>query len=133
KAGNVSISVRDADVSFSYLNGNGQFQNNYWAQGLTGGFPNSITVVTRRDNVQNTPVSLFFGPIFGFKTKELTATATATIYSGDVTSLKAIPGVDAHILPVALDVNIWNYFYQTRGLSPDGTIHLASNGQPELY
>lgn len=39
--------------------------------------------------------------------------------------------MNAHILPVALDVNIWNRFYLT-GLSPDGTIHTASNGLPQL-
>jgi Flp pilus assembly protein TadG len=138
KAGNVSITVRDQDVSFSYLDANGNFNQNYWAFGLTGGFPNSITVVTRRDNVMNTPVSLFFGPIFGFYKKELEATATATIYSGDVTSLQVIQGVTTtsyispHILPVALDMNIWTQFYKT-GLSPDGQIHLAANGSPELF
>jgi hypothetical protein len=133
KAGNVNIMVQDPDVSFSFMDASGTFHDNYWAQGLTGGFPNSITVVARRDNIMNTPVSLFFGRIFGFNSKELQASATATIYSGDVNALKAIPGVKAHILPVALDVNIWNYFYQTNGLSPDGTIHLASNGNPELF
>ena len=138
KAGNVYINVRDQDVSFSYLDSSGNFNSNYWAIGLTGGFPNSITVVTRRDKIMNTPVSLFFGPIFGFNTKELTATATATIYSGDVTSLQVIQGVTAqspiraHILPVALDMNIWTNFYQT-GLSPDGLAHTAANGQPELF
>jgi hypothetical protein len=110
RAGNVNIIMRDQDVTFSFLDGSGTFHGNYWALGLTGGFPNSITVVARRDNIQNSPVSLFFGPIFGFHTKNLTATATATIYSGDVTSLRAIPNVTAHILPVALDVNIWNTF-----------------------
>jgi Flp pilus assembly protein TadG len=132
KAGNVNITVRDQDVTFSYLDASGTFHTNYWAQGLTGGFPNSITVVARRDNVQNTPLLLFFGPIFGFTTKNLTATATATIYSGDVTSLRAIPGITAHILPVALDVNVWKTFYAT-GLSPDGVKHLASNGDPQLH
>src|SRR5205807_371360 len=63
KAGNVLINVRDQDVSFSFLDANGNFVKNYWAKGLTGGFPNSITVTTRRDNAKNTPVSLFFGPI----------------------------------------------------------------------
>src|SRR5438874_11864502 len=74
KAGNVQINVRDDDVTFSYLDSSGQFHHNYWAQGLTGGFPNSITVVARRDNILNSPVALFFGPIFGFPTKELEAT-----------------------------------------------------------
>ncbi len=139
KAGNVSITVRDQDVTFSFMDSNGNFQQNYWANGLTGGFPNSITVITRRDSVQNTPVSLFFGPIFGVSTKELTAKATATIYSGDVTSLQVIQGVTGlssvrpHILPLALDYNVWTKFYTSGGLSPDGTIHLAANGSPQLY
>src|SRR5207245_3345757 len=78
------------------------------------------------------PVSLFFGPIFGFNTKNLTAKATATVYSGDVTSLQVIPGVTAHILPVALDMNVWKQFFAT-GLSSDGTKHIAANGDPELH
>jgi Flp pilus assembly protein TadG len=131
KAGNVSIAVRDDDISFSWMDANGNFHPNYWDKGLTGGFPNSITVIARRDSIMNTPLSLFFGPIFGFSTKELTATATATIYSGDVTSLRALQGVNAHILPVALDVNYWNSFYAT-GLSPDGKPHMAADGNPEL-
>jgi Flp pilus assembly protein TadG len=130
KAGNVSIAVRDQDVTFGFTDAQGVYH------GYNGGFPNSITVITRRDSIQNTPLSLFFAPIFGVTSKELTATATATIYSGDVTSLQVIPGVTgvgAHILPVALDVNIWNNFYTTNGQSPDGTIHLAANGLPQLY
>jgi hypothetical protein len=77
-------------------------------------------------------LSLFFGPVFGFSSKEMTATATATIYSGDVNMLRAIPGVKAHILPVALDMNFWQTFYQT-GLSTDGSMHFAANGYPELH
>jgi Flp pilus assembly protein TadG len=134
KAGNVNIAVRDADVTFTYMDASGNFLSNYWAPGLTGGFPNSITVTTRRDSIKNTPVSLFFGPIFGMSNKELEATATATIYSGDVTSLQAIQGVTgvgAHILPVGLDMNVWKTFYTT-SQSSDGLIHLAANGNPQL-
>src|SRR5215471_17436522 len=60
KAGNVAITVRDPDVSFSFMDASGNFNSN------SGGFPNSITVITRRDGIMNSPVSLFFGPIFGF-------------------------------------------------------------------
>lgn len=129
KAGNVSVTVSDQDVSFGFTDAQGTYHSNY--SSYNGGFPNTITVVTRRDKTVNSPVSLFFGPILGLSSKELTATASATIYSGDVTSLQAIQGVNAHVLPVALDVNIWQSFYQT-GLSPDGTIHTAANGYPEL-
>src|SRR5262249_6019037 len=74
-------------------------------------FPNTVTVVTRRDNVANGPLGLFFGALLGVGSIELTATASATIYAGDVSSLQVIPGVDAHVLPVALDVNVWKQFY----------------------
>src|SRR5207302_7510488 len=61
----------------------------------------------------------------------LTATAKATIYSGDVKTLKAIAGVNAHILPVGLDMNVWQNFYLT-GKSPDGHKYYAANGYPQL-
>jgi hypothetical protein len=129
KAGNVAILLRDEDITFGYMTSHGTYHSNYGE--YNGGFPNSITVVARRDDKSNSPLSLFFGALFGFPTKNLTATATATIYSGDVTSLRAIAGVNAHILPVALDMNIWKTFYTT-GLSPDGTMHVAANGSPQL-
>jgi Putative Flp pilus-assembly TadE/G-like len=132
RAGNVSITMPDADVSFCFMDAQGNFFKNYKGLGLGGGFPNSITVIARRDRFANSPLSLFFGPVFGFYSTELTATATATIYSGDVNMLRAIPGVKAHILPVALDMNIWQTFYQT-GLSSDGSMHFAANGYPELH
>jgi Flp pilus assembly protein TadG len=131
KVGNVSITVPDEDVSFSFLDATGIFHKNYRGEGLNGGFPNSITVIARRDRFANSPLSLFFGPVFGFSSKEMTATATATIYSGEVSSLQPIPGVKAHILPAALDMNIWQTFYQT-GLSSDGSMHFAANGYPQL-
>jgi Flp pilus assembly protein TadG len=130
KAGNVSITVANQDVSFGFTDAQGTYQANYSA--YNGDFPNSISVITRRDKTKNTPVSPFFGAIFGFPPKELETTATATIYSGDVTSLQVIEGVDAHILPVALDMNFWQQFYNN-GTSPDGTIHTAANGYSELH
>ena len=137
KAGNVKITVRDQDISFGFMDANGTYHSDY--SNYNGGFPNSITVITRRDNVENYPVSLFFAPIFGMSSKQLQATATATIYSQDVNNLQVYAwletgqSIGAHILPVALDVNIWNYFYKNNGLSPDGTKHLAANGQPQLF
>jgi Flp pilus assembly protein TadG len=129
KAGNVSVTVRDEDVSFGFTDAQGNYNASY--KNYNSGFPNSVRVIARRDRFANNPLSLFFGPVLGLSSKELTATATATIYSGDVNSLKAIPGVKGHILPAALDLNIWQTFYQT-GMSPDGTIHTAANGDPEL-
>jgi hypothetical protein len=126
KAGNVYITLLDQDVHFGFTDANGNYTYPY------AGFPNTIEVTVRRDGTANGSLTLFFGRVLGMPTVDLQATARATIYSGVVSTLKVIPGVDAHILPVALDYKVWDQFY-ANGLSPDGTIHLnASNGFPEL-
>jgi hypothetical protein len=126
-AGGVNIHLPASDVSFSYYDGT----NAPVAASYPNTFPNTITVTTRRDTTANTPLGLFFAQIFGITSVNLTATASATIYAGDVTSLQAIPGVNAHILPVALDINVWKNFYAT-GVSADGLLHLGPNGAPQL-
>jgi Flp pilus assembly protein TadG len=126
-AGGVHIDLLAADVSFSYYDGTNAFA----APSYPNTFPNTVTVVVRRDSQANGSLGLFFGRIFGWSAIDLQATASATIYAGDVTSLQAIPNVNAHILPVALDVNVWKTFYST-GKSPDGNIYLGPNGQPQL-
>jgi Flp pilus assembly protein TadG len=126
KAGNVSITLLDGDVRFGFTDARGNFTCPCLA------FPNTIEVTVRRDNTANAPVGLFFGGVLGMSSVSMTATARATIYSGSVTSLQVIPGVDAHILPVALDYKVWDQFYAT-GQSGDGLIHSnVSNGRPEL-
>jgi Flp pilus assembly protein TadG len=129
QAGNAPVTLRDQDISFGYTDALGNFYPNF--KDYNSGFPNSATVIARRDRFANNPLSLFFGPVLGLSSKELTTTATATIYSGDVNSLQAIPGVKGHLLPAALDMNIWQTFYQT-GQSPDGAVHTAANGYPQL-
>src|SRR5262249_34470389 len=107
-------------------------QGGYTSPYLSG-FPNTIQVTVRRDGVANGPVNLFFARILGMAAADMQATARATIYSGDVNSLQAIPNVIAHILPVALDYKFWDQFY-LNGQSPDGTIHLSAiNNDPELH
>lgn len=134
-AGGVNVSVPDSDVVFGYTDANGNYSTSYT------GFPNTIDVTTRRDDIKNTPVSLFFGPVFNKATQALTAHARATIYVGDVSTLQKIAGVDAHILPVALDYQVWNYFATTgktrSGLddsgNPTGYTNTNSNGKPQLH
>jgi Flp pilus assembly protein TadG len=127
RAGNVYLSVPDSDVSFGFLDGNGNYTSPY------SGFPNTIQVTVRRDNNANGALGLFFGPVLGMTSIDLEATARATIYSGPVSSLQSISGVEAHILPVALDYKFWDQFY-LNGESTDGTIHYNSNnGLPELH
>jgi uncharacterized membrane protein len=71
-AGGVNVSVPAADISFSFYDG-----TTFSSPSLTN-FPNTVNVTTRRDNTANTPLSLFFGQIFGVSTVNLTATASAT-------------------------------------------------------
>jgi Flp pilus assembly protein TadG len=127
KAGNVSITVLDSDVTFGFTDASGNYTSPYT------GFPNTIQVITRRDGTANGSLNLFFGAILGMPTQDLECTARATIYSATVNTLQVIPGVSAHILPVALDYRVWDQFY-ANGQSPDGTIHWNSvNGMPELH
>jgi hypothetical protein len=131
QAGGVYITVPTSDISFSYYDGT------TFAQYSAANFPNTCTVTTRRDSTANSSLGLFFAQVFNISTIDLTATASATIYAGNVTSLTVIPGVNAHVLPVALDMNVWKQFYST-GQSPgptsytDGPIVYGPNGLPQL-
>jgi hypothetical protein len=130
RAGGVYIQVPTSDITFSYYDGT----NPFVPASYPTYFPNTITVTTRRDSTANGPLGLFFARIFGITTTDLTATASATIYAGDVSSLQVIPGVNAHILPVALDANVWSNF-ANGNLSSDwltGSITVGSNGNPQL-
>ena len=128
QAGGVYLQLPASDVAFQYYDGT-TFQ-----PASTTLFPNTVTVTTRRDNTANSPLSLFFGNIFGVSNSSITATASATIYAGDVSSLQAIPGVHAHTLPVALDVNVWTNFMNSNWTSPwlAGNVTTATNGLPQL-
>jgi hypothetical protein len=122
--------VPTSDIRFSYYDGT----NPPISASYPNYFPNTITVTTRRDNVANGPLGLFFARIFGMNTTNLTATASATIYAGDVSSLQVIPGVNAHILPVALDMNVWTNYANGNLNSPwlGNSVTPGPNGNPQL-
>ncbi len=113
QAGNVYLSLPASDVTFSYYDGTTFSDPSYPDK-----FPNTINVTTRRDSNANGSLGLFFAQFLGIASLDLTATASSTIYAGDVTSLNPIPGVDAHILPVALDINKWVNFQNNNTSSP---------------
>ena len=124
KAGGVSITVLDADVTFGNTDASGNFSTNYT------GFPNTISVTARRDSSANGALSLFFGPVFGKSSQALTATARASIYVGNITTFQN-NGSNGSMLPVALDYNEWVNFYNT-GKSPDGSTYYGSNSKAQL-
>jgi Flp pilus assembly protein TadG len=126
-AGGVHEQLLASDISFSYYDGTNAFVPAVYP----ATFPNTITVTVRRDGQANGSLGLFFARIFGMSSIDLTATASATIYAGDVSTLQVIPNVNAHILPVALDVNVWKTYCST-GTSAGGMTYLGPNGQPQL-
>ncbi len=157
QAGGTYINVPASDISFSFYDGT-TFSAPSYAMGL---FPNTINVTTRRDNVANGALGLFFGQVFGISTVNLTATASATIFNGLMTSATTNPPfytsgngsgttptiqINAHILPVALDINVWNNYSNGNFVFENGAfvsstspyltsnnITVASNGLPQLH
>jgi len=124
-AAGVNIQLLDADVGFGFLDASGNYTPS------APSFPNSVSVVARRDSLQNGPLALFFGAILGKPRQDLQATARTTMYTGEVSSLQVVPGLRSRMLPVALDINIWQVFYQT-GKSPDGKKHPGPNGAYQI-
>ncbi len=129
QAGNVSVTVPASDVTFSYYDG-----TTFSSPSFPNYFPNTVNVTTRRDATANGPLGLFFARMLGINTTDLTATASATIYAGDVTTLQSISGVQAHILPVALDINVWTNYMQSNFSSPwlNGRISNGPNSAQQL-
>jgi Flp pilus assembly protein TadG len=70
---------------------------------------NAVQVRVRRTAQKNGALQLFFGPVLGHATQDITATATAT-YKGDVTGFKVSGSgkTTSGILPFTLDIKVWN-------------------------
>ncbi len=150
-AGDVaSLSVSSGDIQFGFTDTSGNFSTS----NSNFGYPNTVQVTTRRDTGANGKLPLFFAPVLGRRDAELTATASATIYSGLITSFRpalittnngSCSGNDGDVddfvagggtancllLPVAFDVNNWNHFF-SQGESPDGIVHTDSAGTPQI-
>jgi len=113
-AGDKNITINDADVEVGYLDQN----DSYSSSPGSSTFPNSVRVTARRDSSANTPLKLFFGALLGTSEVPLTATARATLYTGDIQTFSASYNVRGSMLPVALDVFRWNE-YVSSGKSLD--------------
>jgi Flp pilus assembly protein TadG len=129
KAGDISsLTANASDIVCGFLDA----QNTFSPTPPDSRFPNSVQVTLRRDNQANTPLGLFFAPIFGKTSANLTAMAQATLMSspGSFTSAKS---ANSLLLPVALDVRIWNQFLQN-GTSPSANNQVLTgpNGALEL-
>lgn len=81
KAGDVaSLNLLTSDVQFGFMDGSGNV-----TYGSTN-YPNTVQVMLRRDSYANAPLPLFFAPVIGTRSWNLTASASATIYNGVITS-----------------------------------------------
>jgi Flp pilus assembly protein TadG len=128
-AGDVtSLALPNADVVFGFLDSN----KNFSPAPPDPRFPNSVQVTVRRDTNANQPLNLIFGPAIGKSTVSMTATARGTIMAGP-NNFRNNKGVNANLLPVGLDVRVWNQF-ASNGTSPSANnqVLIGPNGQPEL-
>jgi Flp pilus assembly protein TadG len=122
-----SLALLDADIEFGFTDAS----NNYTPLPAYTGYPNTFKVVLRRDPTANGTLGLFFGRVLGVDCVNLTATASATIFAGNVNSFQTAQPTMMRVLPMAYDVNHWNAF-TTSGLGPDGTATMDANGVPQL-
>ena len=148
--GVASLAILPADIQVGFTDASGNFQLNY------AGYPNTLKVIARRDASANSPLPLYFAPVLGMKTTSLTASASATIYTGLISSFdpngggvssgstfsagdgvygegygSAGAGFACGLMPVAFDVNTWKSFCAS-GVSPDGATHTDSTGTPQI-
>lgn len=142
-----SLLLPGGDIRFGFTDASGNLS-------LGGSaYPNTVQVTTRRDEAANTPLALFFAPMLGRKTLDMSATSCSTAYTGLITSFDARGGGENRpggyngwgddfsqagsafrctLLPLAFDVNHWNQF-MSNGISPDGTSDTDAAGVPEIH
>jgi Flp pilus assembly protein TadG len=129
QAGDVnSLTVLDDDVVCGFLDGQKQF----WPTPPDAHFPNSVRVTVRRDKQANNPLGLLFGNVFGVKNVQLTATGRGTSVSA-VTTFTDQKSSNAKLLPVAVDIRVWNQFLRDgTSFAADNKVVTGPNGLPQL-
>src|SRR5262249_9547543 len=95
-------------------------------------YPNTVKVTLRRDASANGSLGLFFARVLGYKSVDLTATATACIYAGTVDGFSTTGKVPARILPMTYDVNDWNDFLKGNAQSWISIDIDTGNGLPRI-
>lgn len=136
-AGNAKLTLLQSDIEFGYTDAG----YNYTSLSSYNGFPNTLKVTLRRDSTANTSLALFFGPVLGVNSVNLTASAAATLQAGIIQGFGTTSSssnatlnsfeTNSMILPMTYDINHWNNFLAT-GQSPDGTTGTDASGNPTL-
>jgi hypothetical protein len=113
RAGGVALSqVNDSDVQFGFTDA----ANHFYPASQWNGHPNTVRVTLRRDATANGAVDLFFGRLLGINSASIEASAAATVFTG--TAVQSFRPGKGLLLPVALDVGVWNAYLTTQGQVP---------------
>lgn len=134
QAAGVAVRLRSSDIVVGSQASSPNATLAPWKPGQP--FPNAVQVVARRDTLANGPLSLFFAPLLGVRNSSVAATATAAFETGRyrITGFRSSAGgVNAKLLPIAIDVNTWTQF-RSSGCSADGSCtdnYTASTVMPD--
>lgn len=106
--GVASLTLLDSDIEFGFTD-----QSNVYTPAPTyTGYPNTIKVTIRRDGKANGPLGLFFGGVMGVKHTSLSASAAATMQTGNITDVPH-KNYSGGMLPITYDVNKWSDFLKS--------------------
>lgn len=95
-------------------------------------FPNSVQVTLRLDSQANGSLRLFFAGLLGQPTVSVLATAQASAIS-NVNDFSDTKSVNGKLLPVAMDVRLWQRFLRDgTSASAGGQVTNGPNGLPQL-
>src|SRR5262249_40852263 len=101
-----SLTLLDGDVEFGFTDTSG----NYTPLSSYGGYPNTAKGGMRRDASRNRALPMVFAKVLGMSTLDLSVTASACIYAGQIDGFKTNTQAKSRILPMTYDVNDWNSF-----------------------
>lgn len=123
-----ALSLLDADIElgFTATNGTCTSLDSY------SGYPNTVKVVLRRDTSANGALGLFFARVLGMNTVDLNATASASIYAGQIDGFSRSTGIKSRILPMTYDVNDWNRFLKGSPYPSWMKVDNDSSGLPQV-
>lgn len=126
--GKSNLVLRDADIQFGFTDA----ANNYTPLPTYTGFPNTIKVKMRRDQLANGSLNLFFAPVLGNDSADLQGTAAATIMGAKIDGFSLTPPRNIAMLPMTFDIDFWNQFL-ANGKTHEGKQFVDANGIPKLW
>lgn len=99
--------------------------------------PNAVQVTLRRDDIANGPIALFFGPLLGRPTQDVTAQSIA-YYATGILGFKGTENTpNPQLLPYTMQVNDWDAIMANPSLGTDqfkydSVNRIVSNGSDNV-